>query len=171
METVVKNHNSYVIHTEEGVERGLFFRSPIQKVEYTDYCVDGSQSAWAFLDRLKSPLRRLVERIIGNGKIVKHGKEWAGQYNFGCFLANKLCFPVYFKRVYRSLVALSQNPDDNIQEVRAKGYESEYNVCSGCCVIERTTIRTKSGKKIKAVIREKYHYTYRHIVEKMLDTQ
>lgn len=171
METRIENHNSYVIHTEEGVEHGLFFRNPIQKVDYITYCEDKPQSAWVFLDRLKSSCRRLFERLIGNGEIVKHGKEWADQCDFAGFYANKLCCPIYFKRSYRSLVAFSQDPDDNIQKVKSRGYESEYETCAGGCVIERTTIRLKNGKRIKSVSRQSYRYTYRHIVEKMLDTK
>jgi len=36
MKSAVRNYKDFVIKTEEGVEKGLFFRSPIQRIDFGD---------------------------------------------------------------------------------------------------------------------------------------
>lgn len=70
------NYKGYIISTEEGVEKGLFFRSPLQKVSFGIYQDMSKISAWKYLRNIKNPFRRIFEILIGNGKIVKNIEKW-----------------------------------------------------------------------------------------------
>ena len=166
--TICGNH---VITTEEGIQFGIFFRNPIQKISFDAYyCNYDKISAWAYKNKIKNPIRRLYEIIIGNKDIVDHIEEWSQNIDWGGFKANVLMSPVYFSRVYRKLKSVSSNPDDVIQKVVSYGYEGPYNICSGACHIERTRITLKNGKRIRLKMKDYFHYTYSHIVEKMLSS-
>lgn len=169
METRVVNYKGYVISTEEGKERGLFFRSPLQKVSFDAYYDTPVLSAWKYLNDIKSPIRRLYEILIGNGNIVRNIKKWSENCDWDGFNGNILCCPIYFKREYRKLIAYSCG-DDNIQKIVSYGYESEFNMCSGECDVEKTVIRLKNGKTMRIKRTEQYHFTYEHIVKKIIDT-
>ena len=81
-----------------------------------------------------------------------------------------MCCPIYFKREYRKLKALSVN-EDNIQSIVSYGYEGEYNDCAGNCVVEKTIIILKNGKRIKKKIRGSYKYTYERMVKEIIDEE
>lgn len=172
METRVVNYKNYTIATEEGNQRGIFFRNPLQKVDFIVIYgneADDKVSAYKYMYDIKNPIRRLYEILIGNGNIVKNIAKWADHDNFGGFSANILQFPVYFNREYRKLTAYSCG-DDNIQKIESYGYEKEYNICSGACDVERTRFYLKNGKTIKIKKNEYYRFTYEHIVKEVIDT-
>lgn len=168
MENRTVNYKNYVIDTEAGTEKGIFFRSPIQKVNFDAYCEEPMLSAWKYSDNIKKPLRRLYQVILGNSSIVNNVEKWKEDMDWAGFSANILCFPIYFKRDYRKLKAVSVG-NDNIQSIESYGYEGEWNNCTGRCDMERTTIILKNGKKIRKKRNESYHYTYEHIVKKIID--
>lgn len=168
-ETHVANHNSYVITTNEGTEKGLFFRSPIQKVTFDAYYDRPRFSAWKYLDQIKNPIKRIYEYLLGNRRIVKNINKWPEDWNWGGFNANILCSPIYFKREYRTLSVSSTDPNTNIQSIESYGYESEFNFCAGDCKLEKTIITLKTGKRLKFKKTEQYHFTYKHIIERILD--
>lgn len=169
MENKVVNYKGYVISTKEGTENGLFFRNLLQKVNFDAYYDDPKMSAWKYLHDIKNPFRRLFEILIGNGNIVKNIKEWSNDVDWGGFTGNILCCPIYFKRKYRQLNAVSSG-DDNIQEINSYGYEGEFEICAGYCDMEKTVIKMKNGKKIKIKRGESYHFTYEHVVKEIIDT-
>ena len=168
MENKTVNYKNYVIDTESGTERGIFFRNPIQKVNFDAYYDKPTLSAWKYADDIKNPLRRLYEIILGNSSIVNNIEKWKEEMNWAGFSANILCCPIYFKRDYRKLKAVSVG-SDNIQMIESYGYEGEWNDCAGYCDVEKTIIALKNGKKIRKKRNESYHYTYEHIVEKIID--
>lgn len=171
MEIDITVYNNHVISTEEGTEFGVFFRSPIQKVSYDAYyCNVDATNAWLYKDKLKNPVRRLYEILIGNGNIVKNIEEWSKSLDWGGFTANKLMLPIYFKREYRYLKSVSSSTHDVIQRVVSYGYEGPYNMCSGACHIERTRITLRNGKKVRVKRKDAYYYTFRHIVERMISS-
>ena len=165
----VVNYNNYVITTTEGTEKGLFFRNPIQKVTFDAYFDRSNFSAWAYLNKIKNPIRRFYEILIGNRQIIKNIDEWSKDYDWAGFTANILCFPIYFKREYRTLSASSTDTNTNIQSIKSYGYESEFNFCAGDCALEKTIIKLKTRKKLKFKKNEQYHFTYRQVIERILD--
>lgn len=169
MENQVVNYKGYVISTENGMEKGLFFRNPLQKVYFDAYYNESVLSAWKYLNDIKNPIRRLYEILIGNGNIVKNIKKWSERCDWGGFNGNILCSPIYFHREYRKLVAHSCE-DDNIQKIISYGYESEFNMCSGGCDVEKTIIHLKNRKNIRIKRKNQYHFTYAHIVKEIIDT-
>lgn len=169
MKNRVINYKGYVISTEEGTEKGLFFRSPLQKVSFDAYYDEPKMSAWKYLHDIKNPFRRFFEILIGNGNITKNIKEWSNDADWGGFTGNILCCPIYCKREYRRLNAVSSGSDD-IQEINSYGYEGEFEICNGHCNIEKTVIKMKNGKKIRIKRGESYHFTYEHLVKEIIDT-
>lgn len=169
METNVINHKDYVITTTEGLEHGLFFRSPIQNVFFDGYYDNTKFSAYKYMDKIQNPFRRFYEILIGNKSVVKNINDWSNEIGWGGVCANILCFPIYFKREYRSLTAISTNANDNIQFIKSYGYESEFNYCSGDCVREKTVMILKNKKCIKFNKKEQYHFTYSHIIKRVID--
>ena len=174
METRTTKYKNFVIDTETGIERGLFFRKPIQKVTFDAtfdvFYDEPSLNAWKYADDIKRPIRRLYEVILGNSSIINNIEKWKEDINWGGFSANILCCPIYFKREYRKLKALSVN-EDNIQSIVSYGYEGEYNDCAGNCVVEKTIIILKNGKRIKKKIRGSYKYTYERMVKEIIDEE
>lgn len=172
MEIRTTIHNNHVITAEEGTQFGIFFRSPIQKISFEAYYNDIMEkiSAWRYKEKIKNPIRRLYEILIGNKNIVDHIEEWAQSMDWGGFDANVIMSPIYFSREYRRLKAVSSSPDDVIQKVVSYGYEGPYNYCSGSCHIERTRIYLRNGQRIRLKMKDYYHYTYTHIVEKMISS-
>ena len=171
MEIRTSIHNNHLITTEEGVQFGIFFRNPIQKISFDAYYCDFKKtSAWEYKNRLKNPIHRLYEIIIGNKNIIDNIEEWSQNMDWGGFDANIIMSPVYFSRVYRKLKSVSSSPNDVIQKVVSYGYEGPYNYCSGACHIERTRIILKNEKRIRLKVKDYFKYTYKHIVERMIST-
>jgi len=171
-ETIVKNYKNFVIKVEEGIEKGLFFRSPVQKVDFGTWDED-QFNAYTYLSKIKNPLFRFKEILKGNRNIIANIERWAENDDDGSwagFKANVLCFPVYFSRAFRRLEAISQLPDTNIQEIKSYGYESQYNKCGGSCAIEKTVFKLKNGKRINVNVSESFKYTYKHKVEEIIDS-
>ena len=171
-ENVVKNYKKFVIKSEEGIEKGLFFRNPIQKVGFGTWDED-QFNAYTYLSKIKNPLFRFKEILKGNRNIIINIERWAENDDDGSwagFRANVLCLPVYFSRVFRSLEAISQSSDTNIQEIRSYGYESQFNKCGGSCVIEKTLFKLKNGKNIKVSKPESFKYTYGHTIEDIINS-
>jgi len=171
-ENVVKNYKNFVIKAEEGIEKGLFFRSPVQKVDFGTWDED-QFNAYTYLSKIKNPLFRFKEILKGNRNIIANIEGWAENDDDGSwagFKANILCLPIYFSRVFRRLEAISQSLETNIQEIKSYGYESQFNKCGGCCVIEKTVFKLKNGKKIKVNKPESFNYTYGHKVEEVINS-
>lgn len=166
---VYKHHS---ILTKSGEQKGIFFRSPIQKVQFDAYLYidDPHISARIYMEKIKNPIRRFYEILIGNKVIVDNIEKWSKDIDWAGFEANVLMSPIYFTRIFRSLECNSRMRNDNIRKVVSYGYESPYNYCSGACHIEKTIIVLGDGKRIRVKRRKSYHYTYSHIVEKMIDT-
>ena len=169
MENRVVNYKGYVISTEKGAEKGLFFRNPLQKVSFDAYNDEPKMSAWKYLHDIKNPFKKVFEFLIGNGNIVKNIKEWSNDADWGGFTGNILCCPIYFKREYRRLNAVSSGSDD-IQEINSYGYAGENEICAGYCKTEKTVIKMKNGKKIRIKRDESYHFTYEHLIKEIIDT-
>ena len=169
MENEVILYKGYVISTEEGLERGIFFRSPIQRVGFDAYYDNPKFSAWQYLNAIKNPIRRLYEILMGNRKIVKNIQAWSESRDWGGFNANILCFPIYFKRDYCKLIAHASEGYP-ITKIYSYGYTSEFSDCAGECVIERTKIRLRTGKVIRIKRRKTYLFTYLHKVKEIIDT-
>lgn len=169
MKNRVINYKGYVIITEKGTERGIFFRNPLQKVGFDAYCDDPILSAWKYLDDINNPVRRIYEILIGNYEVVRNVKKWSKDMSWAGFSANIICFPVYFKREYRKLRAISGSKN-NIQEIVSYGYESEFNMCGGHCDVEYTTIKLRNGKVMRFKRNEQYRFTYEHKIKEIIDT-
>lgn len=169
MKNRVIEYNGYVISTEEGTEKGLFFRSPIQKVDFDVYCDEPKLSVQKYLNDIKNPIRKAFEVLIGNKNNVNNIERWLSDENCASLTRNILCFPIYFNRKYRKLTAVS-SVDNSIQEINSYGYEREYDICAGYCNIERTTIKLKNGKTIKIKRPREYCFTYEHIVKGIIDS-
>ena len=170
MKIAVKNYKNYIIHSEDGNQKGIFFRSPLQKVYFDTYnCGDYRFSAYRYSRNLTF-IRIIYEYLIGNGYIVKNIFKWIDEIEFGGFYGNILCSPIYFNRNYRKLTAHSSSDSDNIQSIKAYGYESQFNECAGKCTVERTKIRLKNGKTVRIKIRDEYHNTYSHIIEGIINS-
>lgn len=169
-ENNVKNYKNFVIHTEEGVEKGIFFRSPIQTIDFSAWTEEKKFDAWCYLSKVKKSFFRFFEILKGNSNIVNNIEKWSENDDWAGFRANILCFPIYFERRYRKLTAKSTSNDTNIQSIKSYGYESPYNTCNGNCVVEKTIITLKNGKKIKTKTPENYNFTYRFKVEKIIDS-
>jgi hypothetical protein len=143
IETNVKNYKDFVISTEKGTEKGIFFRSPIQKVYFDAYYDEDTFSAWEYKTRIKNPLVKFIEILKGNKHIVHNINQWADEDNWAGFDANILRSPIYFWREYRKLTAESASPDTNIKSINSYGFESQYNTCGGSCKIEKTIFTEK----------------------------
>lgn len=152
------------ITLKKGIEFGIFFRNPIQRVDYDINIMcdekNYSLSAWNYINKIKNPIRKLYEILIGNGKIITNIKDWSQDDDWIGFTANKLCFPIYFKRRYRKLLAISTDKTRNVQIIESYGYESEFNIIDGECYIEKTIVTLKSKRKHKIIKHDKYYYTY-----------
>lgn len=171
-EVHVTNYKDYTITTVDTTEKGIFFRSPIQAMDKDVYAENEFYSAWAYLNQLRaSKFKRFYEKFLGNKKVVDNIEEWSENMDWGGCKVNILASPIYFNRKMRKLTAICTNPNCNIQKIESYGYESQWEVCSGACVIERTVITLKGGSKIHVKHRDYYHFTYEHIVKDILKTE
>lgn len=161
-----RNIGTYTVISEKYTAHGIFFRSPIQKVFRDAYyvgLVKGNPrviNAYKYRDAVKKPIRRFYEVLLGNWKVVRNIEKWSQDIEFGGVTTKMLCSPIYFKREERRLVAIDTSGQQNISEIRSRGYESEFETCSGNCEKEWTIIKLKNGKKIRKVCRDSYFYTY-----------
>lgn len=162
--------NGYCI-TEEGVEYGIFFRNPIQRVlaNYDTY-LDTGVEAWTVVEKYKkSPLYRLLQNAIGNKRaFVEMSQDMEDQpYDVAGHDINELCSPIYTKRVYRKSSAMLgvNNP---IKSVKSYGFEGYKEYCSGSCEAEKTVIIKRDGGRIVVEKKDQFHYTYAHIIKEEL---
>lgn len=168
-EVNVANYKDYTIMTINTTEKGIFFRSPIQAIDKDTYAEDEFYSAWAYREQLKaSKFKRFYEKLIGNKKVVDNIEKWSESMDWGGCRVNILASPIYFKRKMRKLIAICTNPDCNIQKIESYGYESQWNYCGGACVVEKTIITLKNGKKMRVTRNDYYHFTYEHIIEEII---
>ena len=172
MKNDVINYKQFAIYTEEGTKKGIFFRRPIQKVEFDAYYGNSKFDAWEYYHKIKKPMRRFYEYLIGNRKTIRDITEIVETVRTDCwagFTANILCSPIYFKRDYRKLIALSTDKNTNIQSIHSYGYESAFNTCAGYCECEKTSIKLKNGKTLKFKEYVQYHYTYWHTIKQIIN--
>lgn len=177
MEIKVEEYKDYIIATQEGVQKGIFFRSPLQRVSFDAYGdVPDVISAWKYLRDIKNPIRRFYEILIGNREIVSTIHQMAERCDWGGFDANILCSPIYFKREYRKLSAYSCI-DSNIKRIESYGYEGIYNICAGECKVERTKVYIvkrfaffSNTRIIRLKKFNQYYYTYAHIAKEVIDS-
>lgn len=166
----VTNYKDYVITTSDNMVKGIFFRSPIQPIDKDTYAEDEFHSAWVYLNKLKeNRFRRFWEKLLGNKKVVNNIEKWSESMDWGGCRVNILASPIYFYRQQRKLEAICTNPDCNIQKIESYGYESQWNYCGGACVVEKTVITLKNGKKMHITRNDYYHFTYEHIIEKIIE--
>lgn len=169
METDVINYKGYTIYTEEGTEKGIFFRWPIQKVDFDAYYGHAKFSVGKFARNIKNPIRRLYEIMIGNGNAVKNIDNWLCDLDFGGFLGNIMCSPIYFKREYRKLSATPNSENANFKSIESYGYEGPFNECGGVCALEKTIFKIANGKTIKSKRKTSYYYTYAHVIKNVIN--
>ena len=167
-ESSIKVVNNYTVHTSEGTEYGVFFRSPIQKVMFSDMCNEDKFNCWTYINKLKSRWFRLGQKLLGNGHIVNSVKDHANSYDFAGFNANILTSIVYFKRDFRKALVESSNSNTPILKIKSEGFASPYNVVSGYCEKETTIFTFRNGKKQKEIRRSTYHNTYFYILRDLL---
>lgn len=160
--------NNYIVYTSEGTEYGVFFRSPIQKVMFSDMCNEDKFNCWTYINKLESRWFRLRQKLLGNGDIVNSVKDHANSYDFAGFNANILTSPVYFKRNFRKASVESSDSNTPILKIKSEGFETPYNVVSGRCEKETTIFTFWSGKKQKETRRGQYYNTYFHILRDLL---
>ena len=170
-ETRLIDYKSFVITViEDDVQKGLFFRNPIQKIFFDACGYSDSQSAQRYAKKVKNPIRRIYEILIGNGKIIKNIDSYFDDIEFGGFDANIICPPIYFKRKYRKLHAINTDNTCNIKEIKAFGYENPFNFFHGKCEKEVTTIITSNNKKMKLKERKgEYKFTYAYEIKNLID--
>lgn len=170
----IRRHKNFMVSTESYTQTGVFFRFPIQKVSFDGYYGGSKFDCYKYLESLKNPVRRVFEILIGNKRVVEHGNEWADEDGFAGFSANILCSPVYFKRECRKLEAVRVSCDGSlspsIESIKSWGYEGEFNGVSGRCELEKTVVTLNNGKKFKFKKTDQYHFTYYHIVQKVLNS-
>ena len=172
--TETYNNGKYAISTQSGIEHGIFFRNPIQKV-YFDlyfYYEDNPFSVYSgpdYIERLENPLRRLYEILIGNKEVINNIEDYLKDENCSGFKANILCSPIYFKRAYRATKVISCDTSNIVKGIYSYGYESEFETVAGGCEVEETKITLRNAKSIKYRMTKKYHYTYSHVMKNLLD--
>ena len=171
MKTHVTSYKNYIINTEEGTEKGIFFRSPIQSA-FIDFYHDheyNEKYTKDYFEKIKNPIRKIYEILIGNRNVIKNTDVLMNSLNICGCCVKVLCSPIYFKRDYRKLIAEPVDYD-GIMSIISYGYESEFTYCAGDCVIEKTKIKLKNGKTLKIKTHDQYHYTYAHIVKDIIDS-
>lgn len=160
--------NNYIVYTSEGTEYGVFFRSPIQKVMFSDMCNEDKFNCWTYINKLKSRWFRLRQKLLGNGDIVNSVKDHANSYDFAGFNANILTSIVYFKRDFREASVESFGSNTPILKIKSEGFENPYNAVSGHCEKETTIFTFWNDKKQKETRKGQYYNTYFHIVRDLL---
>lgn len=167
--------NNYIIFTDEGMETGIFFRSPIRKITYEVYPYSSEHFSLAIFaqDCKDSILFRIYQYILGNKELVKSVMKedlFKDPYLFG-MEGNIVISPIYFKRKYRALDIINMNDDIPINYISSFGYEDEYNMIAGYCTKETTVIHHKYKKKeTRLRTGNKYLYTYLHIAKELIKT-
>ena len=170
--SILKNENVTIEHAE-GIETGLFFRKPIQRVQITTDSYGNESrsgyhhSVYIYMKRCKNPIRKLYEYILGNKESIRQIILNQDDISFYGVKVNVLCSPIYFSRRFRSLKAISENPRSLVFGVESKGYESNFNLVSGACVVEKSTIDYADGHAEKQVSKGKYDLTYPYSVKEM----
>lgn len=169
-ENNITNYKDYVITTSDNMIKGIFFRNPIQPIEMDTWADEEFYSAWAYLNKLKgNKFRRFWEKFLGNKMVVDNIEKWSENMDWGGCKVNILAKPIYFHRQQRKLTAICTNPNCNIQKIESYGYESEWNVCGGACVVEKTIITLKTGEKIHIKRNDYYHFTYEHVIREIIE--
>lgn len=165
MEQHSTSYKDYFIITEEGTEKGIFFRSPLQKIFFDAYYGDMKFNAFEYAKAIKNPIRRFYEILIGNKDIVNNINRLLDRGDWAGFDAYVIVSPIYFKRRYRKLRAYTPNKDLTVKEIKSYGYELGFEFCAGECHIEKTKIFMRDGNVITSKRNDKYNYTYMHVVK------
>lgn len=169
MENRIINYQSYIIHTQTQDKRGMFFRNFRQHIHCDMWY--NAEKMNGYLDKIKNPVRKLYEILLGNKEVVCNLGKWMNETDFcGCDIYIIHC-PIYFKRHIRTLTAIDTSNKCNIAKIQSSGYESEFNYCAGHCEVERTKIKLKNGKTMRIVQKGQFHCTYEHIVKQIIDSQ
>lgn len=145
-----------VIGGDDTKIKGIFFRSPIQSVDYDWY------------GDFHSPMYPQGFNKILNLFRIKRAKKHAETENACGFRFLEWCSPIYFTRNVREMLTI---PASSILKIHSKGYEPYKNGCAGACVEEVTTITYIVGtkvEKITIVSPERYNFAYRHVLAKMV---
>lgn len=163
----IEKEEGFIITTNTGVARGLFFRLPVQTLDL-EYWIKGKRSLTRYTEVIKNPTRRIFEILIGNGSVIKNINKWEEEQDFGGVRIRTLCLPFYFKRNFRQLKAISTNKNSAIERIISYGYDDEFVYVSGECIKEKTKIIPRSGKIWNVVRKDTYQYTYRNMVKQIL---
>lgn len=156
---------NYYLSSDRGIHKGIFFRKPIQRVNLNVYG-DGSFSGadhfiYNYMRKLKNPLFRCYQYILGNRKRIKSIKDHIDDVSFYGADVNILCSPIYFKREYRELNLVCPN-HPGIARIHAYGYESPFETVTGNCVKEVAKIYHTDGSVSRRVSYQTYDLTYTH---------
>lgn len=156
---------NYYLSSDRGIHKGIFFRKPIQKVNLNVYG-DGSFSGYDhliynYIRKLKNPLFKLYQYILGNKKAIQGIKENIDDMSFYGTSVNILCSPIYFKREYRELNLVCPN-HPGIARIHAYGYESPFETVAGKCAKEVAKIYYTSGLVSEVISYQTYDLTYTH---------
>lgn len=158
----METYKKYLIIQEEGIEKGIFFRKPVQEAYYsTDDPHAYRFSAWKYLKDIKNPIRRFYEIIIGNLHILRNINDLENDISWYGFYANILCFPIYFKRAYIKSTAISTG-DDSIHSIEAHAYTEGFSDK------EKTVIRLNTGEQITQY-RDSFYYIYSYNMKRLID--
>lgn len=144
-------------HTKfNGIQQGIFFRSPFQQFDIDLY--DGHIS-W-----LWKPWQNPLLFICNLGKNKQYRNIINNGYNAAGIRVRTITSPIYFKRKIRT--AIVEFIDHPIyQSISVFGEEPYKNRCSGACIVEKTIFTLRSGKKVKYKRYGNFHYWYEHILK------
>lgn len=147
----------FSIISETKIEKGIFFRSPIQKVQVETYLGE----AYSWVDNAK----RLVIPYLLNMDKYSHFKEIIEDDDLAGLVVRVFASPIYFKRYVRTAIHKFKNHPDGLLEIRVFGEEPFKNNCSGACICEKAIFVFDNEKKETVKTYGSFHYYYKHVVE------
>ena len=148
----------FVIITIEKIKYGIFFRLPIQKVEYH----------WETYGEDSDPIIPKFPHILLNLFSIKKARKHSLNMDACGFSFFEFASPVYFSRKCKSLICLNAH---SIISINSSGYEGYKNICGGACELEKTVIKYLENKKvctIKLRNTKSYNYTYEYVIKELL---
>lgn len=170
--TYFNNDKTYKIIREEGVIKGIFFRSPIQEILLYVYQFDIYMPpycyAYKYLDDCNNWFFRIFQKLIGNSKAIKTLKESINDLDFGGVYINKIVSPIYFETRYMELNLYSLDEKMPVKHINSFGYENPFDMVQGHCVKEWTKTEYSDGEIGKSKVKGEYRNCYVHEIEEFL---
>lgn len=166
----------YMIYHDEGVQTGIFFRSPFRKITYKVYPDKaGEYSLIHYVHDIRANKRfRLFSRLLGNNKIINEIYEddldIFTDDLYGIDINTIIC-PIYFKRNYRYLDIINLEEKGPIDYITSFGYDDEYIDVAGECNKEITKIKHRYKRnEYRIRFGKNYLYTYTHSAKELIKT-